>query len=118
MINRDVLNAMKNSAVLINTARGSLVDEEALADALDSGQIAGAALDVVDVEPLPADSRLRGRDNVVITSHLAGQTVEARARAGLAAAQAVIDVLDGREPDHSVDQTRPNAPHHRKETRA
>ena len=103
MIDRDVLSAMKDTAVLINTARGALVDEEALADALETGQIAGAALDVVDVEPLPADSRLRGLDNVVITSHLAGQTVEARARAGLAAAHAVIDVLDGREPEHPVD---------------
>jgi phosphoglycerate dehydrogenase-like enzyme len=103
VIDRDVLSAMKDNAVLINTARGALVDEEALAAALEAGQIAGAALDVVDVEPLPADSRLRGLDNVIITSHLAGQTVEARARAGVAAAHAVIDVLDGREPDHPVD---------------
>jgi phosphoglycerate dehydrogenase-like enzyme len=103
MIDRDVLSAMKDTAVLINTARGALVDEDALADALEAGRIAGAALDVVDVEPLPADSRLRSLDNVVITSHLAGQTVEARARAGLAAAHAVIDVLDGREPEHPVD---------------
>ena len=95
---------MKPTAVLINTARGSLVDENALADALESGQIAGAALDVVDVEPLPVGSRLRSLDNVIITSHLAGQTVEARARAGLAAAHAVIDVLDGREPSHPVDR--------------
>jgi phosphoglycerate dehydrogenase-like enzyme len=104
LIDHSVLTAMKPTAVLINTARGSLVDENALADALDSGQIAGAALDVVDVEPLPAGSRLRSLDNVVITSHLAGQTVEARARAGLAAAHAVIDVLDGREPSHPVDR--------------
>jgi phosphoglycerate dehydrogenase-like enzyme len=104
MIDRAVLSAMKPTAVLINTARGSLVDEDALADALESGQIAGAALDVVDVEPLPAASRLRSLDNVIITSHLAGQTVEARARAGLAAAHAVIDVLDGREPSHPVDR--------------
>ncbi|HEY6576350.1 MAG TPA: phosphoglycerate dehydrogenase [Mycobacterium sp.] len=104
VIDRDVLSAMKDTAVLINTARGALVDEQALADALEAGQIAGAALDVVDVEPLPADSRLRGLDNVVITSHLAGQTVEARARAGLAAAHAVVDVLDGREPEHPVDR--------------
>ena len=96
------LKAMKTTAVLINTARGSLVDEDALADALLAGQIAGAALDVVDIEPLPASSRLRGLDNVIITSHLAGQTVEARSRAGLAAAHAVIDVLDGREPTHPV----------------
>jgi len=102
MIGRDALHAMKTTAVLINTARGSLVDEDALAAALEAGQIAGAALDVVDVEPLPDDSPLRGRDDVVITSHLAGQTVEARARAGIAAAHAVIDVLDGRQPHYPV----------------
>jgi phosphoglycerate dehydrogenase-like enzyme len=104
LIDRGVLSAMKPTAVLINTARGCLVDEAALADALESGQIACAAIDVVDVEPLPAGSRLRRLDNVIITSHLAGQTVEARARAGLAAALAVIDVLDGREPSHPVDR--------------
>jgi phosphoglycerate dehydrogenase-like enzyme len=105
LINRQVLKAMKPTAVLINTARGSLVDEDALADALESGRIAGAALDVLDVEPLPASSRLRSLETVVITSHLAGQTIEARDRAGLAAAHAVIDVLAGREPDHPVDRT-------------
>lgn len=102
IINYDTLRAMKSSAILINTARGALVDELALAAALRAGQIAGAALDVVDVEPLPADSPLRGLDNVLITSHLAGQTVEARTRAGLAAAQEVLAVLDGREPRHRV----------------
>ncbi|WP_172653057.1 phosphoglycerate dehydrogenase [Rhodococcus opacus] len=103
LIDRKRLQAMKNTAVLINTARGSLVDEDALADALEAGDIAGAALDVVAREPLPADSRLRSLDNVLITSHLAGQTAQARNRAGLAAAQAVIDVLSGREPVHPVD---------------
>jgi D-3-phosphoglycerate dehydrogenase/(S)-sulfolactate dehydrogenase len=94
-----------NDDILINTARGALVDEHALTAALHTGQIAGAALDVVDVEPLPADSPLRGLDNVIITSHLAGQTVEARTRAGLAAAHEVLAVLDGREPQHPVDRT-------------
>ncbi len=102
MIDASALAAMKPTAVLINTARGSLVDEHALADALDSGEIAGAALDVLDVEPLPAESRLRGRDDVIVTSHLAGQTVEARLRAGRCAAAEVIAVLDGREPLHPV----------------
>ncbi|MDI9949778.1 phosphoglycerate dehydrogenase [Rhodococcus sp. IEGM 1305] len=104
LIDRKRLQAMKNTAILINTARGSLVDEDALADALEAGDIAGAALDVVAREPLPADSRLRSLDNVLITSHLAGQTVEARNRAGLAAAHAVIDVLAGSEPAHPVDK--------------
>ena len=60
--------------------------------ALGQEQIAGAALDVLGAEPMTADNPLRNFDNVWITSHLAGQTVEARERAGLAAAQAVIDV--------------------------
>lgn len=102
LIDCSVLQAMKPTAILINTARGSLIEEEALADALIGGQIAGAALDVVQDEPLTANHRLRDVDNVLITSHLAGQTIEARERAGIAAAQAVIDVLEGREPTHAV----------------
>ncbi len=98
------LEAMKPTAILINTARGSLVDEVALARALHRGTIAGAALDVLDTEPLPADSPLRDLDNVLITSHLAGQTAQARTRAGLAAAHAVVDVLANREPAHPVDR--------------
>lgn len=105
LINSDTLHVMKPTAVLINTARGALVDEPALAAALTTGQIAGAALDVLDTEPLPADSPLRGLDNVIITSHLAGQTAQARTRAGLAAAREVLAVLDGREPRHPVDRT-------------
>ncbi|MDQ0729890.1 phosphoglycerate dehydrogenase [Arthrobacter sp. B1I2] len=104
LIDAPRLQTMKPTAVLINTARGSLVDEEALAKALSDGTIAGAALDVLESEPLPDDSPLRGLDNLLITSHLAGQTIEARARAGLAAAHAVIDVLENREPAHPVDR--------------
>ncbi|PNH80194.1 phosphoglycerate dehydrogenase [Arthrobacter sp. AFG20] len=104
LIDAGRLQMMKPTAVLINTARGSLVDEEALAKALYDGTIAGAALDVLETEPLPSDSPLRGLDNVLITSHLAGQTAQARTRAGLAAAHAVIDVLENREPAHPVDR--------------
>ncbi|NUU31639.1 phosphoglycerate dehydrogenase [Arthrobacter sp. C9C5] len=104
LIDASRMQAMKPSAVLINTARGSLVDEAALATALSDGTIAGAALDVLESEPLPGGSPLRGLGNALITSHLAGQTVEARARAGLAAAHAVIDVLENREPAHPVDR--------------
>lgn len=104
LIDADRLAQMKSSAVLINTARGSLVDESALASALDSGQISGAALDVANTEPLPSDSPLRGRGNVIITSHLAGQTAQARMRAGLAAADNILAVLDGREPPSPVNQ--------------
>ncbi|MDQ0828090.1 phosphoglycerate dehydrogenase-like enzyme [Arthrobacter sp. B2I5] len=104
LIDASRLQAMKPTAVLINTARGSLVDEEALAKALHDGTIAAAALDVLQNEPLPADSPLRDLDNVLMTSHLAGQTAEARTRAALSAAHAVIDVLENREPAHPVDR--------------
>ncbi|MGJ3190160.1 phosphoglycerate dehydrogenase [Paenarthrobacter sp. FR1] len=104
LIDRHRLSTMKPTAFLINTARGSLVDEEALSKALSDGTIAGAVLDVIKSEPLPSDSPLRGLDNLLITSHLAGQTIQARARAGLAAAHAVIDVLENRQPAHPVDR--------------
>ena len=94
--------AMKNSAILVNTARGSLVDEAALVQALNDGEIAGAGLDVLQREPIVEDNPLRTMSNVVITSHLAGQTLESRERAGVAAAQAVIDVLDGKAPNGLV----------------
>ena len=102
IIGTDVFAAMKDSAILINTARGSLVDEEALVTALKAGEIAGAGLDVFSREPLEAENPLRTMRNVVITSHLAGQSLEARERAGVAAAQAVIDVLDGKAPHGAV----------------
>ncbi len=68
---------MKSDALLINTARGPLVDVDALAKALDAGEIAGAALDVMPVEPPPADSPLIGRDNVILTPHTGFYSVDA-----------------------------------------
>jgi len=72
IINAETLGKMKSNALLVNTARGSLVDESALAGALGAGTIAGACLDVNEVEPLPADSPLRELDNVILTPHTAG----------------------------------------------
>ncbi len=69
IVNAKTLQLMKPSAVLINTARGPLVDEAALISALQAGQIDGAALDVFEVEPLPADSPLRKMDNVMLAAH-------------------------------------------------
>ncbi len=77
LFNAAVFGKMKKGAALINTARGPLVDEDALIAALDAGHLGGAALDVVAVEPLSKDSRLLGRDNVILTPHTAFYSVEA-----------------------------------------
>ncbi|MBI5671586.1 MAG: D-2-hydroxyacid dehydrogenase [Chloroflexi bacterium] len=74
LIGEDVLNAMKKTAVLINVARGSVVDEKALISALAAGRIGGAALDVFEEEPLPATSPLWNMDNVIISPHVAGNS--------------------------------------------
>jgi phosphoglycerate dehydrogenase-like enzyme len=96
LIDAAALARMKPTAHLINTARGPIVDETALADAVRAGRIAGAALDVLDTEPLPADSVLRGVDGITVCSHMAGQTAEARHAAGLEGAKELVAALDGR----------------------
>ncbi|MBB3095804.1 phosphoglycerate dehydrogenase-like enzyme [Actinoplanes campanulatus] len=101
LIDAAALARMKPGAHLINTARGPIVDETALAAAVRSGRLAGAALDVVDVEPLPADSILRGIDGIAVYSHMAGQTAEARLAAGMEGARELVAALDGR-PAHSL----------------
>ena len=79
LINKDTLALMKRDAILINTARGGLVDEDALYDALTSGRIKAAALDVLGQEP-PRANRLIGLDNCVITPHVAWAPAETRNR--------------------------------------
>ena len=80
MVNRDLLRSMKPSAYLINTSRGPLVRDADLAEALQAGWIAGAALDVVTVEPIPAASPLLKAPNLTLTPHIAWAAVEARRR--------------------------------------
>ncbi|WP_410652729.1 phosphoglycerate dehydrogenase [Amycolatopsis sp. cmx-4-54] len=102
LIDASALRKVKPGAFLINTARGEVVDEDALADAVESGALAGAALDVLAEEPMPLDSRLRRLDNVVVTAHIGAATEQARSRSSLMAAQQVIDVLRGHTPDNLV----------------
>ena len=87
------LAMMKSDAILINTARGGIVDEDALVDAVRDGVIGGAALDVFAVEPLPQDSPLLRTPGIVATTHVAGATREAREESGRMAAANVIGVL-------------------------
>jgi D-3-phosphoglycerate dehydrogenase len=93
LINRERLGQMKKTAVLINTARGELVDEAALAAAVTAEQIAGAAVDVFAQEPLPADAPLRKLDRVILTPHLAASTAEAQDRVSHEICAAVRDAL-------------------------
>jgi D-3-phosphoglycerate dehydrogenase len=93
---------MKRGALLINTARGPLVDEDALVTALDSEHLGGAALDVLTVEPPPAQSRLTGRDNVILTPHTAFYSVEALDELQTKCASDVARVLSGEQPVYPI----------------
>ncbi|MCK9519538.1 MAG: D-glycerate dehydrogenase [Dehalococcoidia bacterium] len=96
------LALMQPSAILVNTARGQVVDQEALVDALRRGQLAGAALDVTDPEPLPLDHPLFSLPNVVITPHIASGSLATRARMAEMAAANIIAVLAGQKPPNPV----------------
>ena len=98
IVNRAHLALMKPSAFLINTARGGLVDEEALAEALAAGRIAGAGLDVFALEPLPATSPLRGLENVVLTPHCAGGSVPAAVAMTERSVDQILAIRAGRSP--------------------
>jgi D-3-phosphoglycerate dehydrogenase len=102
LLNAEALQKMKKGALLINTARGPLVDEAALVAALDSGHLGGAALDVVAVEPLPKDSKLIGRDNVILTPHTGFYSVEALEELQTKCAADVARVLSGEKPVYPV----------------
>ena len=93
---------MKPTAFLINTSRGSVVDEEALIRALNEKEIAGAALDVLKQEPIDKDNPLLEMDNVVTAPHIGAATKEASARASLICAQGIDDYLSGRKPEFVV----------------
>jgi len=102
LINDDTLRQMKPTAVLINCARGPVIDTEALVRALDARTIAGCALDTTDPEPLPDPHPLRGRDNVIITPHTAWYSEEAMAGLQAGAPNEVRRVLSGEWPVNVV----------------
>lgn len=93
LIDRKSLAVMKQGAVLINSARGSIVDESALAHALTSGHLAGAAIDVFDQEPLAAGNPLASAPNVILTPHIAGVTLESNVRVSSLIAERVAERL-------------------------
>jgi phosphoglycerate dehydrogenase-like enzyme len=92
LMNAETLSWMKPTAVLVNTSRGPVVDQTALADALERDVIWAAALDVTDPEPIPMDDRLVGRDDCLIVPHIASAT---RATRGKMAAMAAANLLAG-----------------------
>ena len=96
------LAGMKKTAFLINTARGSIIDEEALIKALEEKQIAGAALDVTREEPFSRENPLLEMDNVLTAPHIGAATKEASSRSSLACAEGIDDFLSGRTPKYPV----------------
>jgi D-3-phosphoglycerate dehydrogenase len=102
LIDRRALSLMQPGALLVNTARGELVDEQALADALRSGSLGGAALDSLAAEPPPADHPLLELESVIITPHVGAQTAEALGAMARTATDDLLAVLGGQEPRFPV----------------
>ncbi|MDG5787226.1 hydroxyacid dehydrogenase [Evansella sp. AB-P1] len=98
VINREMFEKMKETSFLINAARGGLVDEQALYEALASNKIAGAALDCFEQEPTPMDHPLWKLDNVVLTPHMAAHTEEAMIRMAMDPAKEIVRVKNKQEP--------------------
>lgn len=103
LIGKEELDTMKQTVFLVNCARGGIIDEAALADALEGDRIAGAALDVFENEP-PRDSPLLRLENIHLTPHLGASTTEAQVRAGSIVAEQVLKVLGGEQPNQIVNR--------------
>src|SRR3972149_446959 len=103
MINKETLAKMKKGSFLVNTARGPVIDERDLGEALKSGQLSGAALDVYDNEP-DIDPEFLVMPNTITTPHIASATWEARNKMGEMAAAAILDALEGKKPANIVNE--------------
>jgi D-3-phosphoglycerate dehydrogenase len=104
LINQERIATMKDGAFVLNMARGPLVDEAALLDAIDSGKLMGAGLDVFDPEPPALDSRLRNHPLILVTPHTAGLTVEGRERIEVMAVERVLAFFRGETPPDVVNR--------------
>jgi glyoxylate reductase len=100
LIDADALAQMKRTAILVNTARGAIVDQQAMADALREGVIAGAAIDVTDPEPPAADDQLLAAPNLIVTPHIGSATSNARSRMTELAVANLLAALDGQPMPH------------------
>lgn len=104
LINEERLKRMKRTAILINTSRGAVVDNEALVKALKEGRIAGAGLDVFEIEPLPMNHPLTAFKNVVLTPHIGSATIEARYAMAKTVVQNLVEFYHGRIPPNLVNK--------------
>jgi D-3-phosphoglycerate dehydrogenase len=106
MINSDAFKKMKKEAIIINTARGPIIDEKALISALKNGDITGAALDVFEKEPLAIDSELRELDNVILTPHTAGMPdgLKFHKKRYAFFIENIKKVIAGKEPDSTLNK--------------
>ena len=104
IVNAANIASMKDGAYLINPARGALVDLDAVAEALTSGKLAGAAMDAFEVEPLPLDSPILKCENIVLTPHTGAETKESYYNVSMTTARDIIKVIKGEEPEHCVNK--------------
>jgi glyoxylate reductase len=102
LIGKDQLSKMKQTAYIINTSRGPVIDEKALYEALKSKQIAGAGLDVFEKEPIDPSNPLITLDNIVMTPHIASASIDTRTAMTVMAAKNLVAVLTGKDPPHPV----------------
>lgn len=111
LVNATRLAMMRRDAVLVNTSRGNLIDEAALIDALQRGSIGGAAIDVYQKEPLPADDPLRNTPRLLLTPHNAFNSIEAAVRMSDGCSQPILEICNGRTPQNVCN---PQVLHHPK----
>lgn len=104
LFDKDMFARMKKGSYIVNAARGALVNLDDLSEALQSGQIAGAALDAFEVEPLPADAAILKCENIVLTPHTGAETKEAYGNVSLCTCRDIIAVLNGEEPIHCTNR--------------